>query len=274
MGLDSSEGSGNCFPTAATIISTNSAMPRGRSWNSPAPGTERPPPLVNSNRFKWFDGQHHDAIVDGASSIDVSGRIGALVDVTIEAVVAGRGGSCFLSGREITALAPNTKCARAAWPDEFLRACEIERQFPAVDATFSHPFAGPVVVGDRIRWTLVHPGDTLRSHLDGDTPQIETVVEGFSPFASRHTPCGARIGGRGVQYTQCQERRICSVVRQLTPERIENNNTINPASALHPPFDTCLKCICCNCTIFHYAPAECSVFHQRESMSVFRCSTT
>ena len=40
-----------------------------------------------------------------------------------------------------------------------------------------------MVAGDRIRWTLTRPGDELRARLDGDTPQIEAVVEGFSPHA-------------------------------------------------------------------------------------------
>ncbi|MCE2520764.1 MAG: relaxase domain-containing protein [Alphaproteobacteria bacterium] len=143
-------------------------------WN----GTE---PLVKGDRLTWFDGHRHDAIVDDVGSIDDSGRIDSLVLIPVDDARTGRSG--FIMPSNATALARNPSCARAAWPDESLRTREVERQFPATDATFSLPCAGPVVVGDRIRWTLVHPGDGLRSRLDGDTPQIEAVVEGFSPHA-------------------------------------------------------------------------------------------
>ena len=152
------------------------AQPVSRTipWN----GTE---PLLNGDRLTWFDGQHHDAIVDGVGSIGDSGMIETLVLVPVDVARAGNPG--FIMPGNVAALARKSSCARVAWPDESLRAREIERQFPATDATFSLPCAGPVVVGDRIRWTLVHPGDRLRSRLDGDTPQIEAVVEGFSPHA-------------------------------------------------------------------------------------------
>ena len=143
-------------------------------WN----GTE---PLLKGDRLTWFDGQHHDAIVDGVGSIGDSGMIGSLVLCPVD--IARMGNPGFILPSNVTALTRNPSCARVAWPDESLRAREIERQFPATDATFSFACTGPVVAGDRIRWTLVHPGDTLRSRLDGDTPQIEAVVEGFSPHA-------------------------------------------------------------------------------------------
>ena len=51
------------------------------------------------------------------------------------------------------------------------------------DTTFNLACDGPGGGGDRIRWTLVEPNTELRARLDGDTPQIEAVVEGFSPHA-------------------------------------------------------------------------------------------
>ena len=143
-------------------------------WN----GTE---PLLKGDRLGWVDERRHDMIVDDAAGPSVSGRIASLVLIPVD--VARTGNPGFILPSNVTALVRNPSCARVAWPDESLRAREIERQFPATDATFSLPCAGPVVVGDRIRWTLVHPGDGLRSRLDGDTPQIEAVVEGFSPHA-------------------------------------------------------------------------------------------
>ncbi len=143
-------------------------------WN----GTE---PLVKGDRLVWVDERRHDMIVGDPVRPDASGRVGPMLLRPVGADGTGRFRHLF--ERDVAALIRNPSCARVAWPDESLRAREVERQFPAADATFSLPCDGMVVVGDRIRWTLARPGNALRSRLDGDTPQVEAVVEGFSPHA-------------------------------------------------------------------------------------------
>ena len=150
-------------------------IPRTIPWN----GTE---PLLKGDRLTWVDDEgRHDVIVAHAEGPDASGKIRSLLLRPVATARAGRAG--FDLSDNVAAIARNPSCARAAWPDETLRSREVQRQFPATDATFSLPCTGPVVPGDRIRWTLAWPGDSLRSRLDGDTPQIEAVVEGFSPHA-------------------------------------------------------------------------------------------
>ena len=158
---------------------TDEILQRPLSRTIPWDGTE---PLVEGDRLAWVDREgRHDAVVDGIVAMDGDGRIRSLALCPVEAALRGRSG--FIMPTDAAVLARDPSCRRAAWADETLRAREVQRQFPATDATFSLPCAGPVVPGDRIRWTLVYPGDSLRPRLDGDTPQIEAVVEGFSPHA-------------------------------------------------------------------------------------------
>ncbi|MDE0418892.1 MAG: AAA family ATPase [bacterium] len=158
---------------------TDEILKRPLTRTIPWDGTE---PLLEGDRLAWVDDEgRHDVIVIDAACPDASGRIAFLMLRPVETARAGRAG--FDLSDNVAVIARNPSCARAAWPDEALRAREVQRQFPAADATFSIPCSGPVVPGDRIRWTLVRPGDSLRDRLDGDTPQIEAVVEGFSPYA-------------------------------------------------------------------------------------------
>ena len=159
-------------------IATRQVLEQPVSRTVPWNGTE---PLLKGDRLVWVDDRRHDVIVDDSAGPDASGRIASLVLCPVD--VARTGNRGFILPGNVTGLARNPSCARVAWPDESLRAREVGRQFPAPDATFSLPCDGMVVVGDRIRWTLAWPGDALRSRLDGDTPQIEAVVEGFSPHA-------------------------------------------------------------------------------------------
>ncbi len=159
-------------------IATRQVLEQPVSRTVPWNGTE---PLLKGDRLVWVDDRRHDVIVDDPAGPDASGRIASLVLCPVD--VARTGNPGFILPSNVTAIARNPSCARVAWPDESLRAREVERQFPATDATFSLPCDGMVVVGDRIRWTLAWPGDALRSRLDGDTPQVEAVVEGFSPHA-------------------------------------------------------------------------------------------
>ena len=158
---------------------TDEVLARPVSRTIPWNGTE---PLLEGDRLAWVDDEgRHDVIVIHAECPDASGRIASLMLRPVETARAG--GAGFDLSDNVAALARNPSCGRAAWPDETLRVREVQRQFPATDATFSIPCTGPVVPGDRIRWTLVYPGDSLRARLEGDTPQIEAIVEGFSPHA-------------------------------------------------------------------------------------------
>ena len=160
-------------------VAVNEVLEQPVSGTIPWSGNES---LLKGDRLNWVDDEgRHDMIVDDAACPDASGRIVSLVLCPVEAARAGRPG--FIMPSSVAALARNPSCGRAAWVDESLRAREIERQFPATDATFSLPCTSPVVVGDRIRWTMTRSGDELRARLDGDTPQIEAIVEGFSPHA-------------------------------------------------------------------------------------------
>ena len=97
---------------------------------------ERQRPLLKGDRLTWIDDEgRHDMIVDNAACPDASGRIASLVLCPVEAARAGRPGLIMPSS--VAALARNPSCGRAAWVEESLRAREIERQFPATDATFS-----------------------------------------------------------------------------------------------------------------------------------------
>ena len=125
-------------------------------WN----GTE---PLVRGDRLVWVDERRHDMIVGDPVRPDASGRVGPMLLRPVGA--DGPGHFRHLFERDVATLIRNPSCARVAWPDESLRAREVERQFPAADATFSLPCDDMVVVGDRIRWTLERPGDALRSRL-------------------------------------------------------------------------------------------------------------
>ncbi len=141
-------------------------------------GTE---PLVEGDRLVWVDRDgSHDAVVDRIVAMDDDGGIRSLALCPVEVARQGRSG--FIMPTDVACF-QDASCVRAAWADESLRACEISRQFPATDATFTIPCTAPVVPGDRIRWTLARPGDALRPRLEGDTPQIEAIVEGFSPHA-------------------------------------------------------------------------------------------
>ena len=143
-------------------------------WN----GTE---PLVRGDRLTWFDGRQHDMIVNRVGSIERSGMIGYLSLRPVAAMIAGTEDIRILTDIDIATLARDPSCRRVAWPDESVRSQEIERQSPVTDTTFSLPCNGLVVVGDRIRWTMVLPNEKFRDRLEDDTPQIEAVVESFSP---------------------------------------------------------------------------------------------
>ena len=153
----------------------NPSTSRTVAWN----GTE---PLVRGDRLQWSDrGEMHDMIVEEVGRVAGPAAIGHLVLRPTAAAIAGRSNETLsLSGHEVAGLAGNVSCRRLAWPDERVRQRELERQYAFADTTYSLVCDGRVVVGDRIRWTMVRDAEALRDQLEGDTPQVEAVVESIA----------------------------------------------------------------------------------------------
>ena len=151
----------------------------GRVAGPAAIGTE---PLVRGDRLQWSDrGEMHDMIVEEVGRVAGPAAIGHLVLRPTAAAIAGRSNETLsLSGHEVAGLAGNVSCRRLAWPDERVRQRELERQYAFADTTYSLVCDGRVVVGDRIRWTMVRDAEALRDQLEGDTPQVEAVVESIA----------------------------------------------------------------------------------------------
>ena len=135
-------------------------------WN----GTE---PLVRGGRLQWSDGgKMHDMIVEQVGHFAGPATIDHLILRPV--AIAGRNNETLSLFRDdVARLAGNVSCRRLAWPDERVRQRELGRQYASADAAWSLVCDGRVVVGDRIRWTMV------RDQL-GDTPQVEAVVESIA----------------------------------------------------------------------------------------------
>ena len=142
------------------------STPRTVDWN----GSE---PLVRGDRLQWSDrGQMRDMIVEQVGHFTDPATIDHLI--LWPAAIAGRNNETLSLFRDdVARLAGNVSCRRLAWPDERVRQRELGRQYASADAAWSLVCDGRVVVGDRIRWTMV------RDQL-GDTPQVEAVVESIA----------------------------------------------------------------------------------------------
>ena len=142
------------------------STPRTVAWNA----TE---PLVRGDRLQWSDREGmHDMIVEQVGHFANPATIDHLV--LRPAAIAGRNNETLSLFRDdVAKMAGNVSCRRFEWPDEMVRKRELERLYAFPDATWSLACDGRVVVGDRIRWTMV------RDQL-GDTPQVEAVVEGIA----------------------------------------------------------------------------------------------
>ncbi len=133
-------------------------------------GTE---PLLRGDRLSWVDAEgRHDAVVEMVSHVtgpDVIDRL------RIRPV--GGTETRSLHAETLRPLADNVTCRRLLWPDETLRQRERDRQYPARNDAFPFACEERVLPGDRIRWTMVRHAGPVQPPLEGDTAQVEAIVE-------------------------------------------------------------------------------------------------
>ncbi len=133
-------------------------------------GTE---PLLRGDRLSWIDAEgRHDAVVEMVSHVtgpDVIDRL------RIRPV--GGTETRSLHAETLRPLAGNVTCRRLLWPDETLRQRERDRQYPARNDAFPFACEERVLPGDRIRWTMVRHAGPVQPPLEGDTAQVEAIVE-------------------------------------------------------------------------------------------------
>ncbi len=137
-------------------------------------GTE---PLLRGDRLSWIDAEgRHDAVVEMVSHVtgpDVIDRL------RIRPV--GGTETRSLHAETLRPLAGNVTCRRLLWPDEALRQRERDRQYPVRNDAFPFACEERVLPDDRIRWTMVRHAGPVQPPIEGDTAQVEAIVEAVEP---------------------------------------------------------------------------------------------